>query len=78
MTDMRSRCWTVDEVCPGCMSEIEMRWIPEIMGYKAYCPVCGSRLMLCDACSHRNGGKFTDDCDYDCETDSCRFNPGTR
>lgn len=25
------------------------------IGFKAYCPVCDSRLMLCDECKHRTG-----------------------
>lgn len=65
---------TVIEVCSNCGIEIEMRWNVERDGYKAFCPVCGERLMLCDECHHRNG-EFHDDCNYNCETDSCRFNP---
>jgi predicted RNA-binding Zn-ribbon protein involved in translation (DUF1610 family) len=63
------------EVCPNCDSEITMVWDVKQNGYKAYCPVCGNRLMLCDMCHHRgDGGEFVDDCDYDSETDTCRFN----
>ena len=62
------------ETCPHCMAEISMTWDTEADGYKAFCPFCGKRLMLCDECQHRNDGKFTDDCDYDCKTDICRFN----
>lgn len=65
---------TVVEYCSSCETEIEMRWDVKKMGYKAYCPVCGDRLMLCDECQHREGGEFTDDCDYDSRTDTCRFN----
>lgn len=67
---------TVVEYCPNCETEIEMRWDVESMGYKAFCPVCGNRLMLCDECQHRTGGACTEDCDYDTRTDTCRFNPG--
>lgn len=67
---------TVVEYCPNCETEIEMRWDIESMGYKAFCPVCGNRLMLCDECQHRTGGACTEDCDYDTRTDTCRFNPG--
>lgn len=62
---------TVVEWCPECGNEIEMRWDVEMFGYKAYCPVCGSRLMLCDECLHGEGGGS---CDYDNQTDTCKFN----
>ena len=63
----------VVEVCPHCDMEVEMKWSVEMFGYKAYCPYCGQRLMLCDECQHPNG-KYEDNCDYCTETDSCRFN----
>lgn len=68
----------VTEVCPHCESEVTLGWDVEERGYKAFCPVCGGRLMLCDECQHRGpGGEYTGDCDYNAETDSCRFNhPG--
>lgn len=65
---------TVVELCPSCGTEIEMRWNVKTDGFKAFCPVCGNRLMLCDECMHRTGECHCD-CDYDSETDSCRFNP---
>jgi hypothetical protein len=65
----------VTEVCPNCDSEVTMTWDVGTLGYKAHCPVCGGRLMLCDMCHHRGkDGAFVDDCDYDSETDTCRFN----
>lgn len=60
----------VTEVCSNCESEIEMRWSVKDLGYKATCPVCGERLMLCDECLHagdNEGGR----CDYDSKTDTC-------
>lgn len=63
----------VTELCPNCETEVEMRWDVEMFGYKAYCPYCGQRLMLCDECQHPNG-EYEDNCDYCTETDSCRFN----
>lgn len=66
----------VAEICPHCESEVTLEWDVEARGYKAFCPVCGGRLMLCDECQHRGpGGECTGDCDYNAETDSCRFNP---
>lgn len=68
---MPDRTYTVTEVCPHCENEIEMRWNTEALGYKAFCPVCGRRLMLCDECRHSDNGG----CDYDSRTDSCKHNP---
>ena len=62
---------TVTEVCPHCESEITMEWNVKTLGYKAYCPVCGNRLMLCDECQHGEPGHI---CDYDSNKDTCRFN----
>lgn len=63
--------YEITEVCPHCENEITMQWSVEELGYKAYCPVCGKRLMLCSACHDDTGGM----CDYDIKTDSCKFNP---
>ena len=62
------------EYCNVCEREIELRWDINQDGFQAYCPVCGSRLMLCDACTHRFGEAISD-CDYQlCEkTGTCRF-----
>lgn len=65
----------VIECCPHCESEIEMRWDVAVRGYKAFCPVCGQRLMLCDECLHSDDGEYTGRCDYCSETDSCYRNP---
>ena len=63
----------VTEVCPNCDNEVSMVWDVEQNGYKATCPYCGGRLMLCDECQHPNGA-YSDDCDYDALTKSCRYN----
>ena len=63
----------VTEVCPNCDNEVSMVWDVEQNGYKATCPYCGGRLMLCDECQHPNG-VYSDDCDYDALTQSCRYN----
>lgn len=65
------RTYVVTELCPHCQSEIEMQWNTDTDGFKAFCPVCGKRLMLCDECLHSEtvGG-----CDYDAVTDSCKHN----
>lgn len=65
------RTYTVTEMCPHCMNEIEMTWNTDEMGFKAFCPVCGGRLMLCDECLHAENSLG---CDYDSETDTCRHN----
>ena len=59
------------EVCPNCEREIEIRWDTEQDGYKAFCPYCGGRLMLCDECLHSADGG---DCDYCTATDTCKHN----
>ena len=69
------------EVCPYCEAEVTLNHnISD--GYKTVCPECGNRLMLCDLCQHRDGeidenGYIISqcDCDYNSQTDSCRFNP---
>ncbi len=67
---------TVVEVCPHCDTEVELIWDVEDYGYKAYCPHCGGRLMLCDECRHGGeDGERVCACDYDSKTDSCNFNP---
>lgn len=63
--------YSVVEVCPHCENEIEMQWDMKKHGYKAFCPVCGKRLMLCSECVHSGAGG----CDYNSKDDSCRFNP---
>ena len=62
------RTYIVTEVCPHCESEVEMRWNTDTMGFKAFCPVCGERLMLCDECRHT---EEPTPCDYDSKTDTC-------
>lgn len=61
----------VVETCPSCEYEIEMAWDVERMGYKAYCPVCGNRLMICSECLDIHG---VEHCDYCKATDTCRYN----
>lgn len=62
---------SIIEVCPHCENEIEMQWDINKRGYKAFCPVCGKRLMLCSECMNSGAGG----CDYNSKNDSCRFNP---
>ncbi len=62
------------EYCPNCETEIGLLWDLEMLGYKAFCPSCGERLMLCDACQHRSDDRFLDDCNYSGDSNSCRFN----
>ena len=68
------RTYIVTEMCPHCMNEIEMRWNTDTEGFKAFCPVCGKRLMLCDECLH---AEDSIGCGYDSFPDSCRHNPRT-
>lgn len=63
----------VTEVCPYCNEEITMIWNVQSDGYKAFCPVCGKTLMLCDECMHSEDGEHK--CDYDKRTGTCKHNP---
>ncbi len=38
------------EVCRNCNSENVFKWNVEYDGYKAYCAVCGSAMMVCSKC----------------------------
>lgn len=48
--------YEVVEVCPECGAENIMTWDVEKDGYVAYCPHCGSKMMLCDECIHSKHG----------------------
>lgn len=52
--------------------ESKMRRDSEGMGYKAFCPACRKKLMLCGQCRHN---PFTSGCDYGSDTSSYRRNP---
>ena len=58
----------VTEWCPHCETEVTLQWDIARDGYKAFCPYCGNRLMLCAYCPR------VEQCDYDEETDSCYYN----
>lgn len=64
----------VSEFCPHCETEVAMEWDVKTSGYKAYCPYCGNRLMLCDACLHPDGKYNCGNCDYNSKTDTCKHN----
>ncbi len=66
------------EVCPNCEREVSMQWDVQIDGFKAFCPYCRGRLMLCDECLHESGEAEGGSCDYCRETDSCKRNPRRR
>lgn len=53
------------EICPEFETEVRV----ESSTYKAECPVCHRKLMLCGICRTAHAG----DCDYDTSTDTCRF-----
>ncbi|MBO5969930.1 MAG: hypothetical protein J6S14_15690 [Clostridia bacterium] len=40
----------VTEPCPDCGSEVTLFWEPERDGYQIFCPVCGTKMMLCSMC----------------------------
>ena len=59
----------VTEYCHECEQEVLLHWGIRQDGYKAFCPYCDNRLMLCSECQD-NGF----DCDYETKTDTCQFN----
>lgn len=64
------------EMCPECGVENEIRWDINKDGFEAYCPHCGAKMMLCDACCHKYG-EFHDDCDW-CEGCGCHMDNAHR
>lgn len=76
MGNNENQGYNVTEVCPTCGREIQMRWDTDTMGFKAFCPACGGRLMLCDECQRTkaDSGKPAETCDYCKDTDTCRWN----
>lgn len=62
----------VVECCPHCDKENVFEWDVDEFGYKAFCPHCGQKLMLCDECQHRRDGcDYCDDCDWNESTETC-------
>lgn len=59
----------VCEVCPECGAENVITWDVEKDGYVAYCPHCGSKMMLCDECIHSDDAPI---CDWCAEKGCCR------
>lgn len=52
----------VIELCPCCDREARIFMDAEKAGYKAFCPHCGKRLLLCDACQHDGKADHCDKC----------------
>ncbi|MBR2098300.1 MAG: hypothetical protein IJ926_01280 [Firmicutes bacterium] len=59
----------VVEICPYCEYEISLDWSPKDDGMVIYCPKCGKKNMLCDACTHPEdyGLNLSGSCDGWCE-----------
>lgn len=69
--------YEVVEVCPECGAENIMTWDVEKEGYVAYCPHCGSKMMLCDECIHSDDAPICDwsPCNGCCrEREKCKRN----
>lgn len=52
--------YEVVEVCPACGAENIIRWDVKKEGYVAYCPHCGSIMMLCDECMNSENAPICD------------------
>lgn len=63
---MKIRMSLVTELCPSCEGEQTIAWNTSEKGFKAFCPECGNRLMLCSECLLDK-----DFCDYDSGEDIC-------
>ncbi len=50
--------------CCHCETQVTMLWDTEKDGLSAYCPHCGSPMMLCDYCQGN--------CDYNYGNDTCK------
>lgn len=61
--------YEVVEVCPECGAENVITWDVEKDGYVAYCPHCGSKMMLCDECIHSDNAPI---CDWNPHNGCCR------
>lgn len=59
------------EVCPNCGEENVMQWDFERYGLNAFCPACGSQMMLCDECIHRD--EFDSSCGSHRPDGKCRY-----
>ena len=59
----------VCEVCPECGAENIMRWDVKKEGYVAYCPHCGSKMMLCDECMNSDNAPI---CNWNPYNGCCR------
>jgi len=68
----QDRTFIVTELCPHCEHEIEMRWDTDTLGFQAFCPACGGRIMLCDECRHTD---LPSPCDYSGDTGRCHHSP---
>ncbi|MFR5840686.1 MAG: hypothetical protein ACLUFC_08980 [Anaerobutyricum hallii] len=51
------RDYTVTETCPHCGNQNELWWDTSSNGYEIYCPRCGKKMLLCDACLHAEDNK---------------------
>lgn len=60
----------ITEVCPHCEAENTMEWDVEKNGYEAFCPHCGSKMMICSECMAAKDNECGK-CDWDKCTDTC-------
>ena len=70
----KARNWEVTEVCPSCDFEVTVNWDTETQGYEIFCPNCGQKMLLCDACMHAEDGGVVI-CDWAANNGCFRNNP---
>lgn len=61
---------TVYEYCSECDSDADVEFDLNCGHLETVCPFCGEKLMLCSMCPVRDN---VGDCDWDRETDTCRY-----
>lgn len=62
----------VNDLCPYCECEVDMKWNVREQGLYAICPYCHNKFMLCNYCPATDPDS-SETCDYDPEKNSCRY-----
>lgn len=60
----------ISEICPHCENENTLYWNEAKDGYKAFCPHCGKKMMMCSACLNA-ADNIMQRCNWDEIAQSC-------
>lgn len=64
----------IHQHCDNCDNDVLIQWDILSYGFIAYCPFCGEKLFLCNACEHNIN--HANDCDWKCDyngNQTCMF-----